>query len=89
MADPQARVMKAIKPQPRIHQQREGDEQGGSRMAEGTRMLPVSAGVDDLKRMQHRVTDLGKQHRQTKARDKPRAWPANECERPRHSPPAH
>jgi hypothetical protein len=63
MADPRARVMKAIKPQPRSHQQREGDEQGRSRMAEGTGMLPVSAWVDDLKRMQRRVADLGKQQR--------------------------
>jgi hypothetical protein len=62
MADPHARVIKAIKPQPRTQQQWEGDEQRRSRMAEGTGMLPVSARVDNLKRMQRRVADLDKQH---------------------------
>jgi hypothetical protein len=33
-------------------------------------MLPVSAGVDDFKRMQGRVADLDTQHRQAEACDK-------------------
>jgi hypothetical protein len=35
-------------------------------MAEGTSMLPVSVGIDDLMRMQRRVAGLYKQQRKAK-----------------------
>jgi hypothetical protein len=80
--------MKTLKPQCRAHQQRQGDEQGCSRMANRAGMLPVSAWIDDLERMQRWVADLYKQQREAEACDKQIASPANECKRPGNSQPS-
>jgi hypothetical protein len=42
----------------------QGPEQRRHGVAQGARMVPICAGIDDLERMQGRVADLDKQHRE-------------------------
>jgi hypothetical protein len=61
MAEPGERISWANQRRSRTYQQRWGDKIGRSSVAEGTGMLRVSGGVDDLKWMQRRMANLYKQ----------------------------
>jgi hypothetical protein len=71
-----------------IDKEAQGHEKRRHGVAQGTRMVPVCAGVDDLERMQGRVADLNKQHREAEEHENSIGPSANAGREPPQSQPS-